>query len=86
MQREPDLFRAGYIGEAEQPIGRGDDDLDPRTRLCFEQRNRVDQNGLVRNKLAGFAKFGQRRPGLDAGLWDCLGLDILARGQGRRSL
>lgn len=41
------------VGELKQAVGCGDDILDFRAGLSLQHRNRVDQDGLIWNQVAG---------------------------------
>jgi hypothetical protein len=52
----------------EELVGGGDDVLDLRAVLGFQQREGVDEHRLVGNELGGLLQLGQGGTGLDAGL------------------
>lgn len=70
----------------EQPIGSGHDVLDLGAVFRFQQRDRVDQHGLVGNQLCRLLQLGQRRPRWDAGLEHRLALQVLVWRQRRQPI
>jgi hypothetical protein len=51
------------------------------SRLCFQQRDGVDEHRLVGNQLGGLLQLGQGYMGLDAGLDHGTAFQLARRGQ-----
>src|SRR5574337_287122 len=73
------------LGEAEQGVAGGDDVLDLAAGLGFQQRDGVDEDGLVGDGGADALEFGQGGAGLDAGLEQRPGSMSTAGGNAGRS-
>jgi hypothetical protein len=65
----------------EELVGGGDDVLDLRAVLGFQQREGVDEHRLVGNELGGLLQLGQGGTGLDAGLEHGPAFQLARRGQ-----
>ena len=50
-----------FVGEPEQTIGCRRDVLDRGTRLCLEERDRINQQRLIWNEPSRGLQFGQHR-------------------------
>ena len=59
---------------SKQPVGGGDDVLNFRAGLRFEQRQGVDQDRGIREQCCSLFQLGDRRPGGDAPLQNRLRL------------
>ena len=68
-----------HLCVAEERIRGGHDVLDLAAGLRLQQRDGVDQDGLVGDQRADALELGQGRPGFDAGLQQRLGLDVDGR-------
>ena len=63
-------------GEPKQPVGRGHDLLDFRTRLSFEQRQRVDEDRGVGEQGGCLLQFPEGRAGGDAAFQNRPGFQV----------
>ena len=68
----------------EQLVGGGDDVLDFRAVLGFQQRNGVDQHRLVGDQLGRLLEFSQRSARFDAGLEHGAAFQLMYGGQSRQ--
>jgi hypothetical protein len=77
-------FPCGPSGRVEELVGGGDDVLNLRAVLGFQQREGVNEHRLVGDQLGGLLQLGQGCAGLDAGLEHGTGFQLACRGQRRQ--
>ena len=70
------LITIAELGVPEQGVARGDDVLDLRTRLRFEQREAAEQHAWVRQQASGLRQRRERCPSLDGRLQDPLRFEV----------
>ena len=67
-----------------QLVGGGDDVFDFGTGTRFQQRQGVDEHGLIGDQFGGLLQFRQRGTGFDALLEHGFGVELDGRRQGRQ--